>query len=162
MLPMMAPTRVDPRLFIRLQPILGRVAEQYGLKFLGVIHQGNVRRLPPDWLATVVVVEDGSLFNMGMKQAPVPQKLVLWQMAVLKAKAMGIHFIALRLPTKWERFKVWGWRRLPRSEEKKKRTDRNPVPITMRYRVRPINPMEMVYGQPQPQAQPIADCRRGG
>lgn len=142
-----APTRVDPRLFIRLAPAFKRIAEQYGLRFVGVFHQGNVRQLPPDWLATVVVVEEGSLFNMGMKTAPIPQKLYLWRLAVMKAKSMGIHFIALRLPTKWERFKVWGWRRLPRPEDKKKKADKSPIPVTMRARTHPINPMEKVYGR---------------
>lgn len=111
--------QVDPVVFIRIAPALQRIAEQYGMRFLGVIHQGNAKHIPQKMLSTARVVEEGSLFNLGMKTAPVQYKIYLWQLALAKAKAMGAKYVALRLPTKWERFKVWGWRELPGQEVKK-------------------------------------------
>jgi len=152
--------QIDPKLlalFTQLEPLLAQIVRSHGLKWLGVYGNHNINRLPREFLVTATVVEEGSIFDRCLRNSPLPFKLNCFTLAVQKAKSMGFHFLALRLPTKWERFKLWGWKKLPTLDDiRKKRQDTNPIPVTMRPptpRVPniPVQPRVVVpYGQRLP------------
>ena len=129
---------------IQMSPLFARIASNYGLQFLGVFGAHNMHLLPREYLITATVIEDGSLFDKCMREAPPVMKLTCFKMVVEKAKSMGFKILALRLPTKWERFKLWGWRQIPKKVVERKKEDKSPIPVTMRP------PQKIVVGRPYP------------